>query len=303
MTHNNPEHKTGFIAFIGRPNSGKSTLLNTLSGQEISVVSPLPQTTWKNTKGILTADTYQLIIVDTPGIHGGKYTYNKSLFTQSTTMLTDNGIDVICYLVDLSRHSAAEEDRIAELVQRCKNQILIIFNKTDLCPAVEPAIDAFQKRYPALAQKKHIAITATAPQAKELFLSAIIPFIPTGPALYPEDEITDSSMRFFAAEAIRKYIIAHTREEVPHATFVEIIEYKEYETKHIIQAVIHVETQGQKGIIIGKRGALIRAIKKQAQTDLKNLTGVDVTVICHISVTPHWRDDKRFLSEFGLPTT
>lgn len=294
------DFKSAFIALVGRPNSGKSTLLNTILGESLSIVTSMPQTTQKNMRGIYNGEGYQLVFVDTPGFHKGKHALNKAMFKQCKRMFSDKGIDILCYLVDLSRPFGEEEDEIAKIVESLKISVCIVFNKTDLCPSVDETIKSFFSRYPELATLQYISICATSKLAKDKFLDAIEPIVPSGPKYYPEEEITDSNLRFFAAEYIRKQIIELTHEEVPHATFVEIMDYKEYENKHEVNATIHVETQGQKGIVIGKKGRIINQIKKQAAEELSDLAGVPVTITCHVKVTPKWRDNKQFLTEMGL---
>ena len=294
------DFKSAFLALVGRPNSGKSTLLNTILGESLSIVTSMPQTTQKNMRGIYNGEGYQLVFVDTPGFHRGKHALNKAMFKQSKKIFSDEGIDILCYLVDLSRPFGEEEDEIVKVVENLKIPVYIVFNKTDLCPSVDETIKSFHSRYPELTALQYISVCATSKLAKDKFLEAIEPKIPFGPKYYPEEEITDSNLRFFAAEYIRKQIIEITHEEVPHATFVEIMDYKEFEDKHIINSTIHVESQGQKGIIIGKKGKVINQIKKQAAEELSELAGAPVNIICHVKVTPKWRDNKQFLSEMGL---
>lgn len=292
--------KSAFIALAGRPNCGKSTLLNTILGENLSIVTPMPQTTQRNMRGIYNGKGYQLVFVDTPGFHRGKHALNKAMYKQSSRIFSDAGIDILCYLVDLSRPFGKEESEIAKMVENLKISVYIVFNKTDLCSSVDETIKSFFLQHPKLASLPYISISAVSSSAKDVFLEAIQPAIPFGPQYYPEEDITDLNLRFFAAEYIRKQIIELTHEEVPHAVFVEIIDYKEYENKHVVSATIHVESQGQKGIIIGKQGKVINQIKKQAAIELSELTGAPVTIICHVKVTPKWRDNKQFLAGMGL---
>lgn len=251
-------------------------------------------------RGIYNGKGYQLVFVDTPGIHKGKHTLNKSMYRQSLKMFDDAGIDILCYLVDLSRQFGKEEDEIATMVEHLKTSVCIVFNKTDACSSVDTVKQSFYKRYPRLAPFPQVSLSAISRDAKKKFLGIIKPFIPYGPRYYPEDDITDSNLRFFAAEYIRKQIIEVTYEEVPHASCVEILDYKEYEEKHTVTATIHVESQGQKGIVIGKKGTVINKIKKRAEKELQRLTGVPAAITCHVKVTPKWRDNKQFLKSLGL---
>ena len=300
MTNPKP-FRSAFISFIGRPNSGKSTLMNTIMGEQLSVVTSLPQTTRRNLRGIYTTDDMQLIFVDTPGIHRGKHAFNESMIREARSAVTQKGIDLICYIVDLSREFGDEETAVSELVIDSGIPVLVIFNKTDLAQSAEPIIENFFSRYPRYKDKPYIKLSANRTEAKDVFLKAVDPFISEGPKFYDQDELTDSSLRFFAAEYIRKQIILNTREEVPHASFVEIESYKETEARHDISAVIHVETTGQRGIIVGQGGSIIKKIRKSAEREMQRLVGVPVAISCHIKVSPKWRDNEGFLRNVGMP--
>jgi GTP-binding protein Era len=294
------EFKSAFVALVGRPNSGKSTLVNTVLGEQLAIVTPMPQTTQRIMRGIYHGNGLQIVFVDTPGIHRGKHALNKSMYRQSTALFKDAGIDIIGYLVDLSRPMGKEEDEIADLIAAVEAPVVIIFNKADACADVKSAMDSFFTRYSVLSPKPRVVMCAKTPEAKEKFLDAIQPFVPSGPPYYPEEEVTDLNQRFFAAEFIRKQIIELTYEEVPHASCVEILEYKEFKDHHEITAVIHVETDGQKGILIGAKGKMVEKIKSRACRELALLTGVNVSISCRVVVTPKWRDNKRFLASMGL---
>lgn len=302
MDQSKSSFKSAFIAFVGRPNSGKSTLLNTILGEELAIVTSLPQTTQKNMRGILNGDDYQLVFVDTPGIHKGKHVLNKSMFNQSTQLFSDSGIDLLCYIVDLSRPFGKEEELIAEKVTQFTGSVVIIFNKADSCSSIEKVTGEFYKKFPDLLSIKNLVISALVPSTKDVFLSTIDPLIPLGPKYYPDGDLTDCSMRFFASEYIRKQVIENTEKEVPHAACVEILAYNEMDDHHQIEATVHVETQGQKGIVIGKKGGGINKIKRLAQKELSKLTGTPVKISCTVKVTPKWRDNKSFLNEMGMET-
>lgn len=294
------QHRCAFIALIGRPNCGKSTLMNTILGEDLAVVTALPQTTRKNLKGIYTDKNMQIIFVDTPGIHQGGYAFNESMVEESSRLLRRRQVDAVGYIVDCSRSLGEEEDLVARMVKDSGIPAVIAFNKQDLCPSMDRAIAAFFERYPELRSKTHCSISAVKKEAKERFLKAIFPMLPEGPPLFPSDDLTDATMRFFAAEYIRKHVIAHTKDEVPHAAFVEILRYRETETRHYVDAEVHVETDGQKAIIIGKKGSLIKKIQNDAARDLQQLTGVEAAVMCHVKVSPRWRNNDRFLREMGF---
>jgi GTP-binding protein Era len=288
--------RSAFIALFGRPNSGKSTLMNTVLQEQLSIVTPMPQTTRQNIKGIYTSESenMQIIFVDTPGMHRGKHTLNNIMREQAVSAV-NSGMDLICYLVDLSRDFGGEESDCAACAASASVPVLLVFNKIDRCADPDGKITTFLSEYGELEKSPRIKLSALDPKSKALFLNAVNPMIPEGPKYFDGDSLTDASMRTIAAEFIRKQIIINTREEVPHAVFVEIESYKETAQKHEIVAGIHVETIGQKGIIIGAKGALIEKIKKNARKDIENLIGVKAALKLHVKVTPGWRDDSDFL--------
>jgi GTP-binding protein Era len=286
--------KSAFIALFGRPNSGKSTLMNTVLQEQVSIATPLPQTTRQNIRGIYTSIDMQLVFVDTPGMHRGRHALNGLMREQAVSAVA-SGMDLVCYLVDLSRDFGDEEKDCAECVTGASVPVLIVFNKVDLCENHDEKIKSFLSTYPQFENSPHIKLSAATPASKDIFLAAIDPLIPPGPMYFDGESQTDASMRTIAAEFIRKQIILNTREEVPHAVFVEIESYKETAQKHEIVAGIHVETAGQKGIIIGSGGALIEKIRRFARKDIERLIDTRVSLKLHVKVTPNWRDDTNFL--------
>jgi GTP-binding protein Era len=293
-----------FLAIIGRPNSGKSTLLNAILGENLAIVSPLPQTTQKTMRGIYTKDNTQIVLMDTPGIHKGKHLLNKILYEQSISVLRDAGIDIICYIIDVTRDFGEEEDDIAAKIEKSgtKAEILVIFNKVDKL-TIEKGVkklEDFNARYPFFADKPKLHLSALAKDCAEKFIDFVRDFIPEGPLFYPPDSITDSDMRFIAAECIRKQIIDFTKEEVPHSVFVSVISYKESDTLHEIAADIHVETSGQKAIIIGNKGLLISQIRRNAEKRMRGISGVKTKFTLFVKITPNWREKKNFLTDAGF---
>jgi GTP-binding protein Era len=289
-----PPFRSAFITLFGRPNSGKSTLMNTILEEQISIVTSLPQTTRQNIRGIYTTDDVQIVFVDTPGMHRGKHALNE-LMREAAVSAVSSGVDLVCYLVDLSRDFGDEESDCAASAAASPVPVLLVFNKIDLCDNPDGKINTFLSTYKGFNNSPMIKISATSPKSKDIFLNAIDPLILEGPKYFDGDSLTDATMRTIAAEFIRKQIIINTREEVPHAVFVEIETYKETAQKHEIVAGIHVETNGQKAIIIGSKGTLVEKIKKDARKDIENLVGMKVSLKLHVKVTPGWRDDANFL--------
>lgn len=292
--------KSAFIALIGRPNSGKSTLMNTILGEQISVVTPLPQTTRQNLKGVFTNDTMQLVFVDTPGIHKGRHTFNEIMINEACQAIAKDDADLVCYVVDIARTFGEEEKSVAELVINSGIKTFIVFNKIDAAKDCEKIIAHFFELFPALKDSPSISISASHSSSKNIFLEQVEKLIPEGPRYYDPDELTDASMRTIAAEYIRKYIILSVRDEVPHASFVEIESYREEKWGHAINATIHVETVGQRGILIGKYGSVIKIIRKKAEMDMHDLLQVPVKISLHVKISPRWRDNDSFLRMQGL---
>jgi GTPase len=307
MMHDNTKQAplpfcSGFVTLIGRPNSGKSTLLNTVLGEEFSPVTPLPQTTRRRFLGVYTNRNVQIVFIDTPGIHNGAHRLNQTMLKEAKDAAGEQDSDCLCYVVDLSREFGEEESLAAAIAQGTATPILVVFNKKDLCASIPRQKERFFSLFPKLAARPSVTISAVKPETKTIFLSALAPFIKEGPRYFDDAIATDATMRFLAAEFLRKHIILATRDEVPHAVFVEIESYRELGQYHDIRALIHVETVGQKGIIIGKKGTLITRIQTAAAEDIGRLAGCPVRISCHITVTPHWRDDNNFLQSVCFPS-
>jgi len=298
----NPEtpFRSAFVALIGRPNSGKSTLLNTMLGEDLSPVTSTPQTTRRSIRGVYNAENLQIVFTDTPGVHQGKYELSAAMLREARGAVQAQRPDCVVYLVDLSRDFGDEETAVAQIALSSGAPVVLVFNKKDLCRKAREKRRDFYARFPALAAAPSVILSAKDGESRAKLLAALDPFVKDGPRYFDDDAVTDASMRFFAAEYLRKQIILHTREEVPHATLVEIEEYREEPGKHRVSATIHVETTGQRGIVLGSGGQLLDKIKKAAEKDLAALAGCPVEMKCHVKVTPHWRDSKEMVgSVFG----
>jgi GTP-binding protein Era len=298
----NSVFKSGFIALIGRPNSGKSTLLNAVLGEQLAIVSPMPQTTQRKMRGIYNEDNMQLIFVDTPGIHRGKHQINHEMYNLSTSVFKDSGLDLLCYIVDLTRDFGEEEDEIAKMVAKLSIPVVVVLNKVDQLTIEEATKKEheFNSRYKELSSLPQIMISSIASDAGEIFIERLRPYVNEGPQYYNKEDLTDASLRFFASEYIRKQIIDLTHEEVPHAAFVEIVNYTELENLHEIEAEIHVETSGQKAIIIGAKGKTISAIRRGAEQKMRLLSKKKTNINLFVKITKHWRDKRHLLKEFGF---
>ena len=293
------EHRSGFVAVVGRPNVGKSTLINRLLGQKIAIVSPLPQTTRNRLLGILTLDRAQVIFTDTPGIHKPRHRLGEVLVETARRALPD--ADVILWLVDVSVAPTEEDLQVAELLGQSLGAVplLLGLNKADrLAPE---RVRSNVARYEALAPGSwSMLLSATRGDNLELLRDKIVECLPLGPRLYPSDEITDQQVRFMAAELVREQVLLNLRDEVPHAIAVFVDEYKERESgMTYISAVIFVERDSQKSIVLGKEGSMLRQIGQRARASIEELIGGRVYLDLWVKVRPKWRANEEELRRLG----
>lgn len=289
--------KSGFVAIIGRPNVGKSTLLNSLLGEKISIVSPKPQTTRWQILGIKNLQDAQIIYIDTPGLHREeKRAMNRYMNRIASAVILD--ADVIIFMIDATSWRGEDEDALRKLKDAEKPVILVI-NKIDLLndkAEILPLIDKFKDKF----EFTHIfPISALENLNTDNLQTEIAKLLPDGPQLFPDDQITDKSVRFQAAEIIREKLIMSTEEEVPYTTTVEIEQFQEGEKLTEIGAVIWVEREGQKPIIIGKKGARLKKVGIQARRDIEKLVGHKVFLRLWVKVKENWTDDDKALRGLG----
>ncbi len=296
----NPESKfkSGFIALIGRPNAGKSTLLNRLLGQKLAIISSKPQTTRNRILGVKNHPEGQIIFLDTPGIHHSKSRLNQ--FMVKTALTTYNEVDGICLLIEADHADNAENDFILQTLKEITKPVLLLINKIDLVSkeVLLPMIERYSQRRPFV---EIIPISALKGDGIDLLLQELVKILPEGPRLFPEDMITDMPERFLAAELIREKIFQMTREEIPYATAVQVEEFKEREEKNliVIKAIIQVERESQKGIVIGRKGEMLKEIGKQARSEMEALLGAKVFLELWVKVEKNWREDPRALRRLG----
>jgi len=302
------EFRSGFIAIIGRPNVGKSTLVNALLRQKIAAVSPKPQTTRKRQLGILTTDTAQLVFVDTPGIHNPRHKLGEFLNQEAQESL--EGVDVILWLVDVSAKPAEEDGRIAALLGRTprRTPLVLAANKIDLIPAevLATRLEAYQ----ALLQKARvehgrneaqvISISATENRNLDQLQELLISLSPVRPPEYDEEQVTDSYERDIAADLIREAGLRLLREEVPHGVGVRIDEFAERENGMLyIAATVFVERESQKGIVIGEGGKMLKQIGSTARKEIEEMGGRPIFLELRVKVLKDWRNDENALRRLG----
>lgn len=292
-------HRSGFIAIIGRPNVGKSTLLNAILGQKIAAVSPRPQTTRKKQLGIFTIENAQLIFVDTPGIHNAKHKLGEFLNAEAEESL--NGVDLILWLVDASTSPTEEDKNISTLLYGVspRTRRMLVLNKTDL---VQPDdLPAREQEYLALINNASaLHVSAARRLGIGELIEALIQAVPEREAEYPEDQITDLYEKEIAGDLIREACLIKLRDEVPHSLAVRIDEFKERENgMAYIAATLLVERESQKGIVIGESGKMLKAIGSAARKEIEEMGGRKVFLELRVKVSKDWRDDPYMLKQLG----
>jgi GTP-binding protein Era len=292
-------YRSGFVAVMGKPNVGKSTLVNALLGQKIAAVSPRPQTTRRRQLGILTLDNAQIIFVDTPGMHKPHYKLGESMVKHATEALTDS--DVILMLVDASQPPDEADNQLASLVSNFtgRSPVFLLLNMID---KIEPAVlvqhaQAYQELVPGCTS---IAISATRRDGLDYLLDALISSLPISPPLYPEGQITDLYEREIAADLIREAALTTLYDEVPHGIFVRIDEYNERnEHGAYIEATIFVERESHKPIVIGRGGTMLKQIGSKARQQIEEMSNRKVFLQLKVKVSKNWRNDDKSLRFFG----
>lgn len=296
---NEKNFKSGFVSIIGRPNVGKSTFLNKVIGQKIAIMSDKPQTTRNKVQGVLTVHDAQVIFIDTPGIH----TPNSKLgdFMMKAAMNSLSEVDVVMFMVNAEESFGKDEKAIVEKLSKLSTPVFLIINKIDLVHPDE-LFTIIEKYKDKMDFAEIIPISALQGNNIERLLDVVKKYLPEGPQYYPADQVTDHPERFIICELIREKVLHLTREEIPHsiAVIMEKLEKRENsETIHIM-ATILVERDSQKGIIIGKRGALLKEIGQRARVDIENLLGNKVYLELWVKVQKDWRNKASHLREIGF---
>lgn len=291
-------HYSGFVAIVGRPNVGKSTLINSLIGEKIAIMSDRPQTTRNKIMCILNTDNAQIMFLDTPGIHKPQHKLGEYMVRAAESSLHE--VDAILFVIDVNEKKGTGDDYVIEQLKKVKTPVILVVNKIDKLAdkgRLLPIISSYTNSFDFAAV---LPISALQDNDFTALVAEIAKHLPEGPEYFPEDMITDQPERVIAAEMIREKVLRLTRDEVPHSIAVEVEEMKTRDNDDLyIRAVIYVERESQKGIVIGAKGSLLKVIGKQAREDIEGLLGNKVYLDLWVKVKPDWRNKDRMLKQFG----
>ena len=292
-----PEHKSGFVSVIGRPNVGKSTLINSLIGQKVVIMSDKPQTTRNKIMCVLTLDDAQILFIDTPGIHKPKHKLGEYMLKAAENTLRE--VDVVFFVVDATEDIGGGERYILELLSSVKTPVILVVNKIDKIekPKLLPIIQKYVALYDFAGV---VPISAIEHTNLDGLVTEVKKYLEPGPQYYPEDMVTDQPERIVITELIREKVLQSTRDEVPHSIAVDIEEIiaRPNDTVYV-RAVIYVERESQKGIVIGAKGALLKEIGRLARLDIENLLGSKIFLDLWVKVKKDWRNKEGSLRDFG----
>ncbi len=298
---NVPEgHKSGYVAVIGRPNVGKSTLMNQILGEKVAIVSPKPQTTRIRQLGILTDDHKQIVFMDTPGIHKSQDSLGEFMVEVAKAALEE--ADVVLFLTDVSEPVTSIDRQIAEQVKQVSDptKVIHVINKADVVKNPDKFKELFEAHQALLPEADYVSTVATKGDNVPLLLEKITARLSEGPRFFPRDQVSDIPLRDICAEMIREQVLKHTEQEVPYSIAVEVNEFKQRKEGMIyIGATIYTEKDGQKGIIIGKGGKMLKQISTAARQEMEQFLNAKVFLEIWVKVLPNWRSDPEMLKRFG----
>lgn len=291
-----PDHRSGFVAVVGRPNVGKSTLINRILGQKIAIVTNKPQTTRKRQLGIYTQENGQVMFIDTPGLHRPHHKLGEYMIEVAEYAIRD--ADIILWVLDVSTAPQESDVYIAETLMRLRNEapVILVLNKADLIGETAD-LTAHTNLIPHL---EAVRVSAMTGAGVDDLLNIIVSHMPLGPRYYPTDQVSEVNMRFIASEIIRERVIENTEQEIPYSVAIEIEEYKERsDDLTYINATIYVERESQKGILVGKNGNMIKQIGVEARQALSEATGTRIYLDLHVKVLKDWRSNIPLLRRLG----
>jgi GTP-binding protein Era len=291
--------KSGFISFVGRPNAGKSTLLNRLVGHKLAIVSDKPQTTRTRIVGVKNCEGSQMVFVDTPGVHKPTHRMNVRMVDLALEAMRD--VDVLCLVVDASVKPGPGDRYLVSLLKDVKTPVILALNKVDLIakPKLLPIIDGYQRQHPFA---EIVPISAVDGTNVDVLETLFLQYLPEGEPLYPQDYVTDQPERFFIGEIVREQVLRLTHDELPFSTAVIVDRIEPSDEKGIsnIFCTILVDRESQKPIVVGRAGSMIKQIGTTARAELERYLGGRVYLDLHVKVKSEWRDDERLLDELGL---
>ena len=288
-------HRSGFVNILGNPNVGKSTIMNTLVGEKLSIITSKAQTTRHRIKGIVNGDDYQIVYSDTPGILRPQYKLQETMMNFVNTALYD--ADMILYVTDVTEHSANEGEYI-DKIKQSGIPVIIAVNKIDLTNQdnLEKIVESWHLAFP---DSLVIPVSALKNFNLEPLLNAILTMLPENPPFFPKDQLTDKYERFFASEIIREKILVNYKKEIPYSVEIEIESFKDEKDIIKIRALIHVTRDSQKGIIIGHKGSMLKRVGTEARYDMEDFFRKKVFLELYVKVTKDWRDKPLVLKRFG----
>lgn len=293
-----PAYRSGFVAIVGRPNVGKSTLMNHLIGQKIAIMSDKPQTTRNKIHGVYTTDGAQIVFLDTPGIHKPNSKLGEHMMKSAESALGE--VEAVLFLTDVTEELGGGDRYIIERLKKVDTPVILVMNKIDKVhpKALLPIIEKYRKLHDFT---EVVPISALSGNNVSTLLEQLLKYLPEGPQYYPEDQVTDHPEQFVCAELVREKILHMTREEIPHSIAVQIEDMRVQENGVVyIGAVIYVERDSQKGIIIGKKGALLKEVGQQARKDIEQLLGSKTFLELWVKVKKDWRNQERVLKDLGF---
>jgi GTP-binding protein Era len=292
---------SGFACILGRPNAGKSTLLNGLVGERLAIISPKPQTTRNRIQGIVHIPKEgkrpgaQLVLIDTPGVHKPDSSLGRKMMVEVREAL--EGCDLVLLIVDVNKRLSAEDDFALRMAQQAGTPVFLLLNKIDLLKDKKQLLPIIEELHRQHDFKDVIPLSALKKDGLDLLLDKVVAALPAGPHYFPEDQVTDQPTRFMAAEIIRERVLLDTKEEVPYATTVIVEQFEEKARLTRIAATIYCEREGQKAILVGKGGQMLKKIGTAARLNMERMLGTKVFLELFVKVQPGWRDSRAFVDE------
>jgi len=292
---------SGFVCILGRPNAGKSTLLNALVGEKLAIISPKPQTTRNRILGIInvpkekSGEAGQIVLIDTPGVHRSGSSLGRKMMTEIREAV--DGCELILLIVDAKKKWDADDALVLDVAKKAGTPVFLLLNKIDLLADKRDLLPLIAQFQPLHDFKEIIPISALKKKGLDELLQCILKALPKGPRHFPEDQITDQPLRFMVAEAIREHVLFQAREEVPHAVSVMVEQYEEGERLTRIAATIYCDRPSQKAILVGKGGQMLKKIGTASRMDIEKMVGTRVFLELFVKVQPGWRESRQFVED------